>query len=212
MKMDLPFFRVLLVGLIAYLFLDPILSEAGKGSITMLFLTGLLVAAAPVLWGKPWRSFPRLAALGLVVVGIWLGARFGSNPLSAMATLTFVVAFLATTARLLLHVARTDHIAEDTLSAAVCGYILLGIAFGLAFGVLELLAPGSVSGATPIPARPRGELTYYSFVTLATLGFGELTPISSFARSLTILEAICGQFYIAAVVARIVGLQINKAR
>lgn len=206
------FFLALLTGLVAFLFLDPILAGAGRGFITLLLLTGLLIATAPVLGGNRWKSRTRLAGLTVLVAVVWLGTLFGSDPWIAAARLMFVVAFLVATVRLLLQVARTDHITEDTLFASVCGYILMGIAFGLAFGVLELLAPGSLSGATPLSARPEGELTYYSFVTLATLGFGELTPISSLARSMTIVEAICGQFYIAAVVARVVGLYINKVR
>ena len=80
------------------------------------------------------------------------------------------------------------------------------------------MQPGSFSVAEPLTAQALTSLQeqasillYFSFVTLTTLGFGDITPLTSAARSLCWLEAVVGQMFIAILVARLVGLQILSA-
>jgi hypothetical protein len=71
--------------------------------------------------------------------------------------------------------------------------------------------PGSFIVSNEDVSRTGGNFLYYSFVTLTTLGYGDITPASSPARSLSTLEAVTGQLYIAILVARLVGLHIVHA-
>jgi hypothetical protein len=101
-------------------------------------------------------------------------------------------------------------ITADMIIGAICVYFLIGMMWASIFSIIEILEPGSFQ----TPEGMAGELShfsYYSFVTLTTLGYGDITPITAIARSLSLLEAITGQLYIAILVARFVGIHIAQS-
>jgi hypothetical protein len=79
------------------------------------------------------------------------------------------------------------------------------------FYFLELAHPGSFSFAEASD-QDVGSLLYYSFITLATVGYGDIVPLTSPARSLAALEAIMGQLYLAVTIARLVGVHASQSR
>ena len=98
----------------------------------------------------------------------------------------------------------------NRIIGAVCVYLLLGVIWALAYSLLEFAVPGSFSGFTPWTDRGwDSEWLYFSFVTMTTLGYGDLLPISSSARAMAYLQAIFGQFYIAILVAGLVSAYIS---
>jgi hypothetical protein len=105
----------------------------------------------------------------------------------------------------------------DAIFGAVCGYLLLGIIWSLLYSAVETAFPGSFGMPAPgsadvVAARPdRGVLGYYSFITLATVGYGDVTPTTPLARTLAWMEAITGQFYLAILVAGLVGFKVTQA-
>ncbi len=105
----------------------------------------------------------------------------------------------------------------DAIFGAVCGYLLLGVIWSLIYSAVETASPGSftLSGSpkTPMVAGrlDRGILGYYSFITLATVGYGDVTPSTPLARTLAWIEAISGQFYLAILVAGLVGIKVTQA-
>ncbi|NUQ61946.1 MAG: hypothetical protein HUU20_05635 [Pirellulales bacterium] len=100
---------------------------------------------------------------------------------------------------------------------AACGYLLLGIIWSLVYCAVETASVGSFR--IPPPGNPDtavarfdpGALSYFSFITLATVGYGDVTPTTPLARSLAWLEAITGQFYLAVLVAGLVGFKVTQA-
>ena len=108
-------------------------------------------------------------------------------------------------------------VSGDAIFGTVCGYLLLGIIWSLLFSAVETAFPGSFRLPAPIHAdavvaRPdRATLSYYSFITLATVGYGDVTPITPLARTLAWMEAIAGQFYLAVLVAGLVGFKVTQA-
>jgi hypothetical protein len=80
-------------------------------------------------------------------------------------------------------------------------YLQLGIAFSFVYRTIEHFDPGSFSGAGPMDGAA---LAYFSFVTLATLGYGDIVPTTQLARNLAVLETIIGQVFLVVVVARVV--------
>ena len=126
--------------------------------------------------------------------------------------------FLAFTGgAILLNVLRSVRVTGDIVNGAVCVYMLVSLAWAFLFSLLEVLQPGSFN-LPEISAGPLDSATmdvhrlsifmYYSLVTLTTLGYGDITPVTLLARNLAALEAIMGQLYIAILVARLVGLHI----
>jgi hypothetical protein len=97
---------------------------------------------------------------------------------------------------------------SERLSAALSAYLLAGHCFGIAYFEVEQLRPGSfaIGGTATQPAQLDLQTAiYFSFVTLATLGYGDISPLRPTARGIAISEAILGQLYLAVLVARLVG-------
>jgi hypothetical protein len=103
----------------------------------------------------------------------------------------------------------------DRIFAAVCVYMLIGYAWTFAYALIEDLQPGSFVALTTIPSNNYVErvlqMRYFSFMTLTTVGYGDIVPHSPVARTVAGLEAITGQIYLTVLVARLVGLHIIHA-
>lgn len=99
----------------------------------------------------------------------------------------------------------------NRLVGAICVYLLLGIIWAFAYSLLELAVPGSFAGynTSQDPALD-GDWLYLSFVTLTTLGYGDITPVTETARTLAYLQALTGQFYVAVLVAGLVSAYISN--
>ena len=87
-------------------------------------------------------------------------------------------------------------------------YMFIGSLWFHIFVILETLQPGSFSPPHDLLCENPTVFIYYSFVTLTTLGYGDITPLTTQAGSLAISEAIIGQIYMAVLITRLVGLQI----
>ena len=100
---------------------------------------------------------------------------------------------------------------------AACGYLLAGVAWSNLFQVCEIVYPGSFSFSTTIigqPAAPQERaavFNYFSFATLTTTGYGDITPLRGPATAFAMLETIFGQFYVAVLVAQLVGIRLAQA-
>ncbi|NKB87841.1 MAG: hypothetical protein GKS06_06435 [Acidobacteria bacterium] len=103
------------------------------------------------------------------------------------------------------HVVTEQRVRGDTLIGAVCGYLMLGYTWGIAYATLIESEPLSIRLSTGEYATD-GDLFYFSFVTLTTLGYGDIVPVTVKARSLAMLEAITGVLYLAVLVSRLVAM------
>ena len=99
-------------------------------------------------------------------------------------------------------VVTSPRVDSETVHAALSTYLLAGVFFGVLYSAIEFNSPGSFSGPDTFT---ESAATYYSFVTLATLGYGDFLPRSELARGVAILEVVGGQLYLAVMVARLIG-------
>jgi len=118
-----------------------------------------------------------------------------------------LLAFTATI--ILFYLFSEDRITGDMIMGSICVYFLMGLIWSLVFSTLEVFQPGSFQ--MPQGTVNQATFTYYSYVTLTTLGYGDMTPISGPARSLALLEAMMGQLYLAVLIARLVGIHIAQS-
>jgi hypothetical protein len=170
----------------------------------------VLGAIVRLFWLLPKARF---VALGLAVPATIAAALAGyasKSPL-ASALLFFTAAFfILTTVRLLYKIVRDKVVTADTLYGAACIYLLIGITWALLYAILTWLQPGTLSYAKlSQPTDVVGGWSsnvYFSFMTLATVGYGDIIPASQLARSVVILEVISGVFYVALLVGRLVDL------
>ena len=105
---------------------------------------------------------------------------------------------------------KEKQITADTIAGAICAYFLIGLMWASIFAILEFLQPASFQISSKLQTEPFS-FAYYSYVTLTTLGYGDVTPISAPARSFSFLEAITGQIYLATLVARLVAINIIQS-
>jgi hypothetical protein len=103
---------------------------------------------------------------------------------------------------------RPGPVTSHRIQGAIAVLLLLGLVWANAYALLYHLRPGAFSGAV---GNAPGALTwiYYSFVTLTTMGYGDITPVHPAARSLAIAEAVSGQLYIAVTLARLMALHVS---
>ena len=97
---------------------------------------------------------------------------------------------------------------------SISTYLLFGLTFGLFYIVLHLLQPSAFSfggGLLSSEQQAIPVLMYFSLTTLSTIGFGDITPVSLQARYAAVAEGIAGQFYLAILVARLVGMQMSQS-
>lgn len=199
---------------------------------------GLLLVLVGTLFGYPyfperWEPLllsglltiiPAMAVVALVesrqatIVGIILGipataAIIASYVDSATAVSWFgmfapLLFYAYATVVICYHVVSDRSVSADTLLGAVCGYLMLGYTWGVAYATLVRVEPRSFAaahGGAEGWALP-GDMFYFSFVTLSTLGYGDILPVDERARSLAMMEAVTGVLYLAVLVARLVGL------
>lgn len=106
---------------------------------------------------------------------------------------------------------RLKEVDRHTLIGAAITYVFLGLTFASGFFLLQTLDPGAVA----IPrdtAEPLAELTYFSFVTLTTLGYGDVVPVSPAAKMLAVYEALVGQVFVAVAMASLVARHVATDR
>ncbi|HOK28468.1 MAG TPA: ion channel [Methanomassiliicoccaceae archaeon] len=118
----------------------------------------------------------------------------------ASATLAWVTIFL------FLSLFKRKEVTTTTLWEAVTVYILIGMTWASVYTILEIIYPGSfVDSANPSESMNFHTSMYYSFVTLATLGYGDIVPVTQEARGLVIVEVLTGVLYMAILISRLVG-------
>ena len=121
---------------------------------------------------------------------------------------------------ILKHLFEIDRVTFDTICASLCVYLILGLLFSIVYSLIEILEPGSFAfslsdnieeGKMRFGGAQSIFALYYSFVTMTTLGYGDIVPASASARMLAAIQALMGQLYLVVLVARLVGLHISHS-
>ena len=140
----------------------------------------------------------------------WLSGVFDLSILAIAAKFVNIVFFLVITGLLISQIASAKKVSAGIILGSVAGYLLLGLAFSIFVMFIMQNDPGAFS-SQPGQAVENGKNMqqgvplYFSFVTLATLGYGDILPLKAYTRSLAEFIAVSGQFYIAVIVALLVG-------
>ena len=220
-------FSVLLLTLFMMLALAPCTSlfvhaiPGFRGIATLVPLSLLIVGASMLALWKRARKHTLHMFSGSVLI---LFLIFGSLINHHLMALAQIVALILYIAYMLGFVIKTIYNAKsitgDTLAGAICVYFLFGLLSGFIFVLLEFLAPGSFSISTlhDSAAQQRetfvqdpGWLVYFSFMTLTTVGYGDVLPANAIARSATVLVAVIGQMLVVIQIARLVAINVAQA-
>lgn len=206
----------LLISLILLFAVTPFVEELPSGDlIEAALLTLVLVSAGLAVGGK--RRVLGLAFLLLVptLLAKWTHHLF-PHLLSPSAHLALALLFIGFVgAHLLGYVLRASQVDTEVLCAGVSVYFMIGLLWTLAYLLVGHLSPEAFSFAN----NPDNDRTmtsfnafYFSFTTLSTVGFGDIAPVSKLARTLAIMEAITGMFYMAILISRLVSMYSPASR
>ncbi len=168
----------------------------------------VLVAGAMVALER--RSLRLVAAVmaALALVVRWASTAMSSAYLVAWRELASLAALALFAVVVAGRVYRPGPVTLHRILGAVVVYLLLGLTWASAYELLHILRPDAFTGA--VGEAPSSQTwIYYSFVTLTTTGYGDITPAHPVARSLAVLEALTGQLYLAITVARLVALYVG---
>jgi hypothetical protein len=174
---------------------------------TLLLLAGVLAAAEHrrIVWVLAWLSV-------LSIVVRWIGFIVPSTLLPAAQDLSMLLALSVLAVAVGINVFGAGKAVVDRIMGAVVLYLLIGLAWAVAYSFIDAHSPGAFTGAGD-GAETENQLArwvYFSFVTLTTVGYGDITPVARAARSLAMLEALVGQLYPAVILARLVSLSWEK--
>ena len=203
-------YAILFYSLLFTLGLVPLLIALGlqAGLMQPLLAVNLAAAVASIEDRRDRRLLLGVLAVGLAfrLGALW----YEPAVLYPVSFVIWTMVALLTAVTDLLYGLRATRADSEHIYSALSAYLLAGIFFGVAYWVLEHTWPGSLLSAG---GPSGGEFTlhnamYFSFVTLATLGYGDIVPRSDVARSLAIIEAVAGQLYLAVMVARLVSLYV----
>jgi voltage-gated potassium channel len=204
-------FGYLLAGLMAYLLLGPLAREIfGEmdGLVLMVALSSILVIGIFSLQESR-LLFGIGIALAAIAVLLTISDYFvGENQTLKLIALADVFIFFSISIALAVrHLFQEGPITPNRLMGGICVYILLGMCWSILYMYLIWWKPGAFSGALPgTPDNPLfWDMIYFSFVTLTTLGYGDITPAEPVARALAYTEAIVGQLFIAILIGTLVG-------
>jgi voltage-gated potassium channel len=214
-------YLVLLVFIVMLETLQPFADkEARRFLFYDLFVALLMVGVLLSVFEQRWQQFIGITLAAFGMLSGWLHYFLPEAQLHRLGILHNLCMFVfcaVAVLSILGNIFRQQMIRGDDVLGAICGYLLAGIAFAN----LYLLVAAVHSGAFDVSARIAGELaswhsrrfffSYFSFVTLTSMGYGDITATHPMSASLTWMEAIFGQFYVAVVVAQMVGMRLTSA-
>lgn len=211
-------FGVVLVAALLLAVVQPVLSGFvdEQGSFDVFFSLLIVAVLLSIFEEREHRILGMVLALA-AISAVWLGAAFENARWLVLAGNLCAVSFFVLALSAILAAIFRGNVTGDAIFGAICGYLLLGIIWGIVYSALEMMSPGSFRTNEPLastladPRQCRGLLSYYSFVTLTTVGYGDVLPTSPVARTLAWLEAMAGQIYLAVLVAGLVGLRVSRA-
>ena len=199
---------LLLVALLILIFMMPVIPvdvhRIMRILVILVVLSGLFAAEFS-------RSvFRILFFFATVVIGVAvLGIVFvDSNALDYLIFSLSTVFFVLITIALITHVANSRETNSSTLLCAVNSYLLIGLSFSMLFILLELIIPGSFN-VPEADVHRDSTFFYFGFVTLTTLGYGDILPLTPLARSMASFTALFGQLYLVTIMAFLIGKYLN---
>jgi len=211
---------VMLGSLVVLLVALPLGQAVSGETIRFSLLLTLVMISAIVV-----NSHQRWAFVVSILIGVGSAAGLGYAEYFDSRLVRIVGEFLAlgllgfTTLVMFNSLIRSESVAQDTVVGGICVFLLVGLCFAIMFILMTDLNPGAFLEGSRSIARSNSDssahatmLLYFSFVTLTTLGYGDVFPVSDMARMFTVAEALTGQLYLVIFMARLVALYVIGAR
>jgi hypothetical protein len=200
-------FHYLLASLVLFLVAYPYLGAGPVGAALLKAFTSIILFTGIYAVSDRRRQIVIASILAVPAFAFgWLFLVTGTPFFDVAETITSILFYAYTALMVLSRVLGSQEITTDTVYGAVAVYLLLGLSWATVYSFIGGMHPESFAvGASHTGALGFPDFIYFSFVTLATLGYGDITPATAQTQSLAILEAVTGVIFIAVLVARLVG-------
>ncbi len=209
-------FQNLLIWILLYILVSPLLEMFPHTEVfVQLLFTVVLVSGVFAINRKTALKRPALVLLLITTLLIWshiLDLFAISDVMVNLVLLTYLALLVAAFSNYIFAIKEVD---AELIAAALCLYLFIGLLGGGIFLLLENFAPGSFAGTSLAKAVSFHDKStifqYFSFITMTTLGYGDITPQTPLAMAFCQVEAILGQLFMAVLVARLVGIQVAQS-
>jgi hypothetical protein len=204
-------FFILLVLILATIVLTPFLDQFIETRVLMdIFLTALFFGIIFAIRSK--RSHLIIASILVLplVLSTWSIYFYDSTQIGILTRIFGALFFGYAVIIILQMIARSTAITRETIFAAIVAYLLIALMWAFIYMILEMVVPGSFSFPDKSIRAETMRFEYFSFITITTLGYGDVTPLTNRASGLALLEALIGQIYLVVLVAWLVGMYVSR--
>lgn len=204
-------FLILLILILIMLILPPFLRDWVSTKILLdVLLTAILFALIYAFKSSRPQMIIGLILVAPLLITTW-ATYFIEITSFGLTTRIFTVLFFGyAVANILRNMSTKKEVTRETIFAAVVAYLLIALMWAFLYMVLEKLAPGSFAFPEKSLIPENLHFQYFSFVTITTLGYGDVTPLTNKASVLAMMEALVGQIYLVVLVAWLVGMHVSR--
>ena len=204
-------FLILLCLIMGLLILVPILNRFTPARIFLdLLLTAIVISMVYTIGDKKRYVIVGLFLAIVMLTSMWFQYLHQNNTVAAIGMVAGAFIIGMVLANMLRFMFKSKEVTREVIFAAILLYVLSALMWAFFYTFLELVDPASFNIDL---SRPEGYLLvfqYYSFVTITTLGYGDVTPVTEVAKAFAVLEAVVGQLYLVVVVAWLVGMHVSR--
>jgi len=204
-------FLIMLIALFGLMLLQPLISYfvdiqfLSNLFLSLIFLSGIFAISIK----KHHPIIATLISLPFLIL-MWLSHFVDIGGYENIKSFFGMLFLLYMIILLLNHIFRQDEVTKEVIFGALVVYLLMGLMWSFGYDLVDSLIPGSFKYPENFSKLSNNLLTYFSFVTLTTLGYGDITPVSPPALAMAITQAITGQIYLTVLIAQLVGIKIAQ--
>ena len=204
-------FLILICLILGTIVLVPILQRfAALRKILDIFITAIYISMVYTVSHKKRHLYIGALLAMAMLISLWLQYFYQSNLVFAIGRVCGILLFILVITNILTFIFKSEDVTIEVIYAAMLVYLLMALMWSFVYWLLELINPASFNVALSPDQGNQMRFIYYSFVTITTLGYGDITPATELASSFSILEAVVGQLYLVVVVARLVGMHVSS--
>ena len=200
-------YEILLVSFLILLFGD-VFFYSDFDAAPLLIIQNVLASIILFYGKKKWR-LPLLILLVSLLVIEAVNLLFGFQHIRLVFAITYIIYFAFISTEVFSQILKTKEVTVNVISAVLCGFIIIGLIGGYVFSIIEVIQSGSfrnLSGG----ANGFVDLMYFSFITVLSVGYGDITPVTPIAKKTVMFFGLIGYFYGVVVIGIIIGKYISK--
>ena len=204
-------FFIILCLILGLLVLVPILNRFVVVRIFLdIFLTAIVISMVYAISHKKGHVIVGMLVAIMMLASLWSQYFYQNKGIAAFGMIAGVFFTAVVIANILDFMLKSEEVNREIIYAAILLYLLVALMWAFLYTFLELVDPASFNIDL---SQPQGYLLvfqYYSFVTITTLGYGDITPVTEVAKAFSVLEAVVGQLYLVVAVAWLVGMHVSS--